>query len=259
MPYFKKDDCDIYFYQRQTSGPWITLVNGYSRSSKDFSLTSKKLNEIGFSTLCFDNRGCGKTTTDTEFTIQEIVCDIVDLWEHLKITRSHLLGISLGGVIAQLVAQSHPEKIDNLLLISTTAQKIYLTSLEGKPWPQDKEEIFQRLNTYFSFDFQQKNKYLIEVMAKNMYNNPNKEGIKKQAHAIKQFVWEKLQPSKIRAKTLILHGNNDVIIPLEAAKDLQNKIEIASLKVFDNCGHLLMAEKPLDLFDEIKNFLLSQN
>ena len=83
------------------------------------------------------------------------------------------------------------------------------------------------------------------------------QGLQQQKHAFRSFSWGKLQPNTIKAKTLILHGSDDVIIPVEAAKDLDNLLEKSDLKILKECGHIIMAEKNSDMLKELKSFLLA--
>jgi pimeloyl-ACP methyl ester carboxylesterase len=71
--------------------------------------------------IVFDNRGVKNTTTGTkQFSIQQFANDTVGLLDGLKIQKANILGHSMGSIIAQQLALTHPEKVNRLLLVSST-------------------------------------------------------------------------------------------------------------------------------------------
>ena len=71
--------------------------------------------------IIFDNRGGGNTTTGSKaFSIQQFANDTVGLLDALKIQKADVLGHSLGGIVAQQLAVTHPEKVNMLILVAST-------------------------------------------------------------------------------------------------------------------------------------------
>ena len=105
--------------------------------------------------------------------VDDIVRDVVDLWDMLGVTRSHVLGISMGGYIAQALALSQESRLQSLCLVSTSS------GAKGFPerfeWPQDSVEILKHLEKFFHSNFVVKNLLMIQAMAKQIANH-NKEG-----------------------------------------------------------------------------------
>ena len=82
----------IYYETHGESGDWVTLINGHTRTVRDFKMFTKKLIASGFRVLVADNRGAGETETSFPFTLEDIAEDIHDIWEELNIDKSHVLG-----------------------------------------------------------------------------------------------------------------------------------------------------------------------
>ena len=75
-----------------------------------------------FRVITFDNRGVGGSShLPGPITIEAMVSDTLALLDHLEIGRAHILGYSLGGIVAQEIAISHPERVSKLILASTMA------------------------------------------------------------------------------------------------------------------------------------------
>ena len=238
------------------SGSWITLVNGHTRSLKDYRLMAKQFAADGFRVLALDNRGAGATVTTTDFTYLDLAGDVVALWDHLQIPQSHLLGISMGGEISQVVASENPERVNRLVLVSTTADDRWVIRANSTPWGNDLAGIEQTLSPYFSATFLAANQPLVKAMAKNILDQVKSGFITKadsQRRAFRDFNWV-ARLSEIGAVTLVVHGDQDRIIAPDAAEELAQLIPNARLKLIPGAGHLLLAETYKQLYSLAKDF-----
>ena len=258
MAFFEKDNSRIYYETRGEQGPWLTLVNGYTRTHRDFKLIAKRLSEKN-QVLIFDNRGSGSTTTPPGFSIEDMGKDIVDLWSHLGIRRSHLLGISMGGLIAQFVAANFPDLVQFLILASTFANPKWLNPSAESPWGDSIESISSKMSFYFSSSFHEKNKLLVQAMAKQILKAIEEgdfgDGAQDQRMAINSFNPDG-QAQKIAAPTLVIHGSEDRIVDVDAAHEISDLIPNCTLEIVEGAGHLLLAEYAKGLETAIKNFII---
>ncbi|MFK7824662.1 MAG: alpha/beta fold hydrolase [Oligoflexales bacterium] len=240
MAILKREAVNLNYDVTGGSGPWVSLINGYTRPGSDFRMLAKHIANAGFRVLTFDNRGAGKTEYFSPFTLEDMASDVRELWLALGVKRSHVLGISMGGIIAQILAEADP--LDSLTLISSTASKEFLAVDRG--WPDNLEGIENKLIKYFDLEFYKRNKLLVTMMAKNIrkeISNQNfLERAQAQSQAILSYRWDVQCPDHL--PILVIHGENDRIIPLQAAYDLQNRYPNVSLQTLSNCGHLLLAE-----------------
>lgn len=250
----------ISYYISGDNGPWVTLINGYTRPASDFRTFSKRLVAQGFRTLTLDNRGAGETETRS-FSFADMVDDIAFLWRHLEIRSTHVIGISMGGWLAQKLASTKPSQISSLTLISTSSTKDHVNNDEA-PWGKDFETILRKLIPYFSPPFATKNKLLLTAMAKQIHKN-NLDGHFSDNAAMQKQAISNVDIStinaNIKAPTLIIHGDQDQIIAVEAATETKGKIRQAQLKIYPEKGHLLLAEAPKQLYQDVIEHVLNHS
>lgn len=256
MEYLKVKGAEICYQVVGESSRWITLINGHTRGKSDFKFLAKKLTDLGFKVLTFDNRGSGETIVRAPFSFVDLCQDVVDLWLHLGVERSSLLGISMGGFIAQGLVLS-TNQVDKLILVSTAAKKAAVRS--GLSWSKDKATVEQRLLQNFSAEYIEKNpaviKSMLNAISHQIHTGSFLEMARLQDEATSAFDLTKSQ-KVCSLPTLILHGEDDMVIPLHSAQEMAAHYSNHLMKVFPRCGHLILAEKPANLFRELQDFLL---
>ena len=237
-------------------GAWVTLVNGHTRPLNDFRMMGKHLVGLGYRVLALDNRGAGQTTYSGSFSLKDMADDVAALWDELKIEETAVLGISMGGFIAQTLTQLHPDRMTKLILISTAPGQQHLDKHEV-PWTADVHAVQKKLNAYFTPSFAQRNATLVASMAKQIAKGvvagTFKEGAAAQRQAIGKFDNDQLDA--IEVPTLVIHGSEDAIIKVAAAEELAGGIPNAEKVLLPSAGHLLLAEKPRELYDLVGKFL----
>lgn len=258
MPILHQHEISLYYETFGASGPWLTLVNGHTRSSRDFRLLAKTFVEKSYRVLTLDNRGSGQTTESGPFTLNEMMQDVVRLWDELKITQSHLVGISMGGMISQRLAATYPLRVAKLVLVSTAAHAGHLASLSFESWGQDPESVLSRLKRYVSDGYYERNKLLMQAMAKQILAAIQHDNFEARAAAQHEAIAEldnRPLLGRIQAPTLIIHGTDDRVIPSTAAEELANAIPNAELQLLAGRGHLLLAEDSKGLGQTIVEFI----
>src|ERR1041385_7835775 len=102
-------------------GPHVTLVHGVGANLKSWDEVAARL-ESRFAAVRLDLRGHGKSSAIVgPCSLDDLASDVVHVWDDLNIRKSHLAGFSLGGLIAQSLALTHPERIDRLAILSAVA------------------------------------------------------------------------------------------------------------------------------------------
>jgi 3-oxoadipate enol-lactonase len=103
--------------------PWLTLVTGIAN---DVSMWQAQMPALGgFRVLRYDLRGQGGTqATPAPYSMDLLVSDLVALWNELKIQKSHLAGLGLGGAVAQAAAIKHPDRLLSLAACCCRAKMV---------------------------------------------------------------------------------------------------------------------------------------
>jgi 3-oxoadipate enol-lactonase len=171
--------------------------------------------------------------------------------------RAHVLGTSLGGMVAQEFALSFPERVDRLVLVCTTpggeravpmpAQTVRLMQ-EAAALPQ--EEALRR----FVENALANGARADEIYRLRLENPPDPEGWLAQATAGAAFdAYDRL--GAVRAPTLVLHGTSDAVVDVGNAELLASLIPGASVELFEGGGHLFFWEQPDRFVATVRNFL----
>ena len=118
MPYADLTDVRLY-YELLGNGPPLLLIPGLGATCRMWDAVAPELAEK-YSLIMPDNRDVGKSIGKRKpHRLSDFVSDLIELLEVLQIDRAHIAGISLGGVIAQVLAIEHPDRVHKLVLIST--------------------------------------------------------------------------------------------------------------------------------------------
>ncbi|HYX39269.1 MAG TPA: alpha/beta hydrolase [Oligoflexus sp.] len=260
MPFMVRDDVEIFYEVLGTDGPWLTLVNGHTRSSRDFRLLAGNLSKQGVRCLLFDNRGAGETKNSPHFTLDDIAEDILQLWDELGIDRSIVMGLSMGGIVSQILTHKAEGRVQGLILVSTASSESSLSSAAFTPWGQTEDSVFQKLQAYFTEGFLQRNKLLVQAMAKQILQSITADHFEERAHHQRQAmrgVDTRTFLGSLHLPTLIIHGTDDRIIPVSAGEELAKLIPGAQLKKLPDVGHLVLAEYSKNLTQDVLEFLKS--
>jgi len=113
-------DIDIAYTTLGKGRPFL-LISGAGANMDAWAPSTLKNLSTNHTVIVFDNRGVGNTTTGTKpFSIQQLANDTAGLLDALKIQKADVLGYSMGGMVAQQLAVTHPEKVNRLLLVAAS-------------------------------------------------------------------------------------------------------------------------------------------
>jgi pimeloyl-ACP methyl ester carboxylesterase len=214
--------------------------------------------------LIFDNRGAGRTETpqDGEFTIEQFASDTAGLMDAVGFERAHVLGFSMGGMIAQGVALDFPEKIDKLILASTYCggkTSVYMTrdvmatiaDRSGTP----REQVERFCSVLFCQEWLDAHGEDVEKFSERYLDAPATD-----LNAARQFIatvkfdaCDRLP--RIDRPTLVVAGLDDVLIPAENASIIAGRIPGAKLILYEDTGHGLVWERREEFLRELADFL----
>jgi pimeloyl-ACP methyl ester carboxylesterase len=221
--------------------------------------TSKK-----YKTVVFDNRGAGRTDAPKiDYSIKMFADDTAKLMDSLKIQKAHVLGISMGGMIAQEFALTYPQRVEKLVLCSTNcgasksvppAPKI-LNLLMGGASGTSEDIIKNTIPILFTEDFIKSNPDIMKVVTERLMKAPiAPDAFTRQVKAI--MVWDTYaRLPKIKAPTLVMHGKKDILVPPENAKILADRIPGAKLAYLEKSAHALFSQETDKVVDTLLKFL----
>ncbi len=222
-----------------------------------------------FKIIVFDNRGIGKSTGSiAPYSTRMMADDAVELLKYLNIEKSHIVGTSMGGMIAQEIAINYPNMVDKLVLCSTFAKPQNMVEIIMKGVKDiigynaldifginPHRLVFEKLFSYllqqiFSEKFLLENNKLIEeTLRRYLSKLTYVETFLKQTGAVYTHnTFDRL--NLIKAETLIITGMEDKLVVPECSDILAEKISRSKLKKIEHAGHGMHFEMP-DVFNRI--------
>lgn len=260
-------------YEVEGTGRPIVLISGLGSQLIRWSPAFRRaLVERGFMTIRLDNRDSGlshaypdETTPDLRalaralrggdpvflpYRLSELCDDVVTLLDHLALARADVLGVSMGGFVAQHVASAHPDRVATLTLVMTST---------GNPALPPPSAEAQALLVRRSAGGQGRDE-LIEsgvfnamVIASPAYP-PDPEAVRARvtaeidrAHRPQGYVRQRAailadgdrseRVRRIAAPTLVIHGTHDPLVPHQGGEELASLIPGARLLLFEGMGH----------------------
>ena len=202
------------------------------------------------------------------YTLDDMANDSVAILDGLDIDKAHLLGISMGGMIAQIVASNHPDRVKTFTLISSTVSTP--TTLNGPSRHVRKLLMNRSNNPYSTIDERiERGKKIYSAIGLEGYDleteefyNKSKESIERAgqndtgfSRQIMAILGSKDRIKKVKsiqAKTLIIHGDEDPLIKVRNAHRAHKYIKDSELIIIPAMRHLI--EPPV--FDQFKDKLL---
>ncbi len=252
------------FYQMMGTGEDLILISGLGMETwaweKHVPFFAKN-----FRTIVFDNRGVGQSDKPTgPYSISLFADDLLALMDSLKITKAHILGISMGGFIALEFAINHPERINKLVLLSTSgggadhvpmSQEV-LAAIFAPTGENPREIIRSKLALAFSPQFMQtpEIEHLIDLRLKTPQP---RAAFMAQAGAGATFD-RATEVSRITNPTLIMAATGDLIVPAENSRILAQKIKNSQLKLYQGFGHQFLIEIAEQFVADVTAFLAPQ-
>ncbi len=209
--------------------------------------------ERGFRVIRFDNRDVGLSSKpDVGYTLDDMADDAAGLLEALAIDRAHVVGASLGGVLAQLLALRQPRRVRSLSLIMTStgardvgqAHPDILPMLLTTP-PSDRDgyveqalQIRKRLSSpAYPFD-EPRARRMLELAYDRCFFPL---GGQRQLMAVIAAPDRTPRLAELRVPTLVLHGDSDPIVDKSGGEAVARAIPAAQLRIFPGMGHDLPA------------------
>jgi len=213
-----------------------------------------------YQVIRYDARGHGQSlATAPPYTLSTLVEDVRSLLDGLGIGTVHFVGLSLGGMVGQLLAARYPQRLLSLTLCDTAAQTkqdIWEGRIEAVRKDGVDPQVEPSLERWFTPPFRDANPSIVERFRK-MIRDTTRDGYVGGASAIMEM--DNLsQLSRIATPTQIIVGRDDHSTSVSDAELLNARIAGSQLAVIEDAAHLSNVERPNEFNAVLKGFLLQQ-
>jgi 3-oxoadipate enol-lactonase len=240
-------------YERSGSGPPLLMIMGMSGTSLSWGEPFLEALRRDFETIVYDHRGIGASSRlDGALTIAQLAADAANLLDALAIDSAHVLGISMGGMVAQELALAHPERIRTLALGctycggegSSVAGEAVLRKLADAMSSGDRAlAIRASWEVNVSPDFAADDDAYARFVEIAQRRAVAVDVIMAQMQAIAGHDTSARLRS-LELPTLVLHGTLDEMLPVQNGRMIAGLIPDSRLQIFDGVGHLFFWERP---------------
>jgi pimeloyl-ACP methyl ester carboxylesterase len=269
MAYAQSGDTRIW-YESFGSGEPLLLIMGLSGTVQSWGLQIPELSRH-YRLICLDNRGAGRSDMPPgPYSIEAMADDALAELDAAGVDAAHVLGVSMGGLIAQALYHRQPARVHSLILGCTGTGPQDACYIPPAPhvWeilqldravepPEQVVEAMVRM--FYHPSYRARVPDLVERLLHLQRNQPQPP----HAYAAQLGACRNHQPCvpglrNIQVPTLVLHGDEDEIWPLANAQHLAAHIPAAELIVIPDSGHMFMIEKPREFNQAVLDFLSRQ-
>lgn len=226
------------------SGPGVTAYANWRGIIPDLA--------EDFACLAPDTLGFGYTDFPSDirgFSMDRWVAHLVGFMDAMGITRAHFIGNSYGGALTLQLAVRHPERVGKIVLMGTAGLPFPITPGLEKVWGyQPSLDAMRDLMTTFAFD----PSLVKEEIVRSRYEASVRPGAQEafsslfpapQQRWLDELATAEADLKRLQHETLIVHGREDVIVPVTQSIRFNELIPNSELHVFGNCGHWTQIEK----------------
>ncbi|MFX1298746.1 MAG: alpha/beta fold hydrolase [Promethearchaeota archaeon] len=255
MPKAKLNGLNMYYEIRGENFP-IVMIMGLTANIDWWDERLIDVLSKHWKIILFDNRGTGRSDNDIDFTLKDMADDTIGLLNFLNIEKAHVYGHSMGGMIAQELVLNYPERVNKLVLSSTScggakyvppSQDVLKILMKDNRGKTPHEVVSDFIKVIFTQEFRLENPNFIENFIKKvLIAQISYREFKRQMNAILAFrSYRRLKT--ITTPTLVLHGKKDILSPYQNGVNISKLIPGSHLELFDNTAHQIFEEE----FDKV--------
>ena len=204
--------------------------------------------------------GFSERPAKIEYGVQTWADQVVGLMDTLELPTAHLVGNSFGGAIALRIATQHPDRVGKLVLMGSMGVPFPITEGLDRVWGyQPSFENMRKVLDVFAYSRDLVNDELAEVRYRGSIQPGFQESFAAMFPAPRQRWVEAMctpedEIRRLPHRTLIVHGREDQVIPVQTSLRLMELIDNADLSVFSHCGHWSMIERTADFNRSVSEF-----
>lgn len=248
--------------------PALLLIMGATASMLGWpDALCVSLADEGFFVIRFDHRDTGRSSAfppgKATYAVEDMANDVLAVMDHYELKTAHLIGMSLGGYIAQMIALEHPGRVDSLILVSAEP-----LGWDGPELPHISQSILDHFSALSSLDWSDRSavkEFLLEIDRLSAGTGRPFDEVGAGAR-IEQVLDRTNSPASmfnhstlsvqkdwtgrfraISCPVLVIHGADDPVLPIDNGRAIAEGINGAELMVLNGVGH----EIPPDRAPEI--------
>jgi len=266
MPKAMVDDVEIHYETRGEGSP-LTLINSWGGSMDSWS--PRMLDKLATQHLVItmDNRGTGRSgKPDTPYTMDTMAADSAGVLDAIGVEKSHVMGFSMGGMVAQAVAIDYPEKVSSMVLCGTGPGGLHRVgssvhvqtelALIANPLPEmtERDRTVKLLYLLYPRDYVDANLEAL-ILDETYVDHPTPDyALHRQSQAIAGFDSYDQLPH-LRMPVLVMTGEDDALVPPGNSETLAARIPAAELVKIPDAGHGFLKQRPDEAVPTILGFL----
>ncbi|HEX3683300.1 MAG TPA: alpha/beta fold hydrolase [Bryobacteraceae bacterium] len=257
MAYIVNEGAKLYWHE-QGSGPPVLLIMGLSFTHEMwFRLTPALVGE--YRTIVFDNRGMGRSDVPRgPYTMRRMASDARAVLDAAGVEAAHVVGASMGGMIAQELALRHPRRVRSLLLGCTSSSGLFGKWPEFRYGPREwrgrsREERERSLRKLLYAQKTPAARIEEDLRVRCSCTWCYKGFVNQFAGVLMWSAYGRLP--RIQAPTLVVHGDEDRLVPPENGRVVASRIPGARFELIRDAGHILTTDQPEACAEAIRGFL----
>ena len=243
-------------------GETVLMLQGLGADSRGWTLQRMAFGRR-FRCIAVDNRGVGGSAGAlTPYSLEQMSTDAVAVLDHAGIESAHVMGASMGGVIAQLLAVNHPERVRSLVLACTSCRHHEWRRELFEEWAAAVEQrgmsalSSEGLRWLIGPRLHRRLGLWLNLMARILLQ-ATPEAFVAQVRAILDATDDvRFELGRIDVPTLVITGSQDLLTPFGDAEELAELISTARLAELRGAGHALMVEQPSAYNAAVLRFLV---
>lgn len=261
MPFVDSRGATIY-WEEAGSGEPMLMIMGLSFTHEMWFRVLPHL--ASFRTITFDNRGVGRSSVPPgPYSIVTMAEDALAVLDAAGWESAHIVGASMGGMIAQEIALRYPQRVRTLTLGCTTYSGLFcrwprFSRGPGLHWFRTADRVTrERSLRHMLYAADTPDERIEEDIRVRCECAWNMKGVLSQLAGILMWNSYGRLPS-IRIPTLVLHGTEDHLLPLKNGRVLAARIPGAQLEIIQNAGHILTTDQPEVTVKHLLGFLTAK-
>jgi pimeloyl-ACP methyl ester carboxylesterase len=251
-------------YKNENSDQWVTFVHGAGGSSSIWFKQIRDFKKL-YNVLLLDLRGHGNSNVQIKkafkqkYTFESIANDVLEVIDHLKIEKSHFVGISLGTILIRQLAEMHPERVQSMILGGAILKMNFRSQILMKLGNTFKYVLpYLVLYKFFAFVIMPKKSHkqsrlLFINEAKKLYQKEFIKWFKLTAEINPVLKW--FRQVELNIPTLYIMGEEDYMFLPSVRLVVEKHYKSSKLFVVEQCGHVVNVEQPVVFNNEVLSFI----